>query len=99
MPSLFSRSHNHPYSTSLSQTTIIDAYCEAGMKIWSVEFDDLNKQDQSVLAAVISMKLAWRHDVHLIIGEGIPAGTGLASAAVTRGLGGGNEAIAWCDRR
>jgi NaMN:DMB phosphoribosyltransferase len=40
------------------------------------------------------MKLAWRHDVHLIIGEGIPAGTGLASAAVTRGLGGGNEAIA-----
>jgi hypothetical protein len=41
------------------------------VSIRCVEFDDFNQQDQCVVAAFLSAKHTWRHDVHVVIGKGI----------------------------
>jgi hypothetical protein len=45
MLTMFSRSHDHPYSKLLSQTMIVDTYCEASMKIQSVEHDGFSQKE------------------------------------------------------
>jgi hypothetical protein len=44
MLSSFSQSYDHPYSKSLSQTTIVGAHRGVGIKIHYVEFDVHNQE-------------------------------------------------------